>query len=123
MHVRFVPGAPFLILLKYVKVLFMDPETKQLLVQNIELSKENNEMLHRLVRAQKITNVYRIVYWGIIILSALGVFYFMQSFLGNIMNIYSGVGGTGLPKINKIGDILNQSNNKQQVEDLIQMLR
>ena len=95
----------------------MDPETKQLLKESIEIGKENNEMLRKMVRSQKWTNIYRVVYWGIIILSSVGAYYFIQPFLGNLLNAY---GVSGVNNITDIGNSLN--NNKQQVQDLLDAL-
>ncbi len=91
----------------------MDPETKQLLKENLEIAKENNKMLSKMVRNQKWTNIYRVVYWGIIIFSTVGVYYFVQPFLGNLFNAY-GVSGQ-----NNVGDVFKTLNNKQQIQDFI----
>ncbi len=96
----------------------MDPETKQLLKDNLEIAKENNKMLSKMVRNQKWTNIYRVVYWGIIIFSSFGAYYFIQPYLGNLLNVY------GVSGINNVGDVTKTlNNNKQQMEDLINLLK
>jgi hypothetical protein len=109
--------AHFYFLLKYAKVGRMDAETKKLLQENIEISKENNQLLKKMVRNQRWTNVYRVVYWSIIILSSVGAYYFIQPFLGNLLNIYSG--GTPNDSSVNVGDVLKNLSNKQQMEDLL----
>ncbi len=122
MHVRFVPRAQigyFYFLFKCDKVGYMDPETKQILKENLEISKENNDMLKKMVRSQKLTNIYRVVYWGIIIFSSLGAYYFIKPFLGNMLNIYTG----GVSGTSNVGDVLKSLGDKQQMQDLINSLK
>ena len=52
----------------------MDPETKQLLEENIKLSKENNELLLKLYRIQRWAQITRIIYWFLIIGFSVGAF-------------------------------------------------
>ena len=95
----------------------MDEETKKLLAENYTLNKENNEMLKKLVLFQKLNQIYRIVYWTVIILSAIGAFYFLKPLLGNLVNVYTG--GVG---VSNISDISKTLNDKSQIEDLIKSL-
>ncbi len=97
----------------------MDIETKQLLTETIELEKENNKMLHGIVRSQKIANIYRIVYWGIIILSTFGAYYFIQPFLDNIFNVYTG----GTSGSSNMSDIFSNLSDKHQVKNLIDSIK
>ncbi len=97
----------------------MDIETKQLLTENIQIAKENNQMLHSLVRAQKIANIYRIIYWSIIIFSTFGLYYFIQPFLENMFSVYTG----GTSGSNNVSDVLNGLDNKQQVKDLLNSIK
>ncbi len=71
-----------------------DNEIAGLLRQNIELQKENQQMLHRLIRAQKLTTVYRVVYWTIIILSSLGAYYFAEPYFNGILDLYKNSGSS-----------------------------
>ena len=90
----------------------MDEETKKLLV-------ENHEMLKKLVFYQKWNQIYRIAYWAIIILSAVGAFYFLQPLMGNLINVYTG--GVGVSNINSVSDLKNIGNNKN-IQDMIKSL-
>lgn len=87
----------------------MDPETKQLL-------KENNEMLKKLVRYQKWNQIYRILYWGIIIFSSVGAYYFIQPYLSGLLNVSGDV--SNISNITK-----NFGGQQQQVKDWIQLLK
>lgn len=96
----------------------MDPETKQLLRESIEISKDNNEMLKKMVRAQKWTNIYRVVYWSIIIFSSVGAYYFIQPYFSSLINLYSG-GVSNIGNITDISKNLNIKTDKQQFQELL----
>jgi hypothetical protein len=100
---------------KYGIVLAMDTETKQLLTESTALAKENNALLQKLVRSQKRANIYRLVYWGLIIFFSFGAYYLIQPFLGNLLNISSG----GVSGTNNISDIFKNFSDKKHVQDLI----
>jgi len=90
----------------------MDEETKKLLV-------ENNEMLKKLVFYQKLNQIYRIAYWSVIILSAIGAFYFLKPMLGDLIGVYTG--GAGVSNLNNVGDLKNLGSNKD-IQDMIKSL-
>ena len=92
----------------------MDEETKRLLSENLALNKANNEMLNKLVFYQKWNQIYRIAYWAIIILSAIGAFYFVQPYLSSLMGVYTGGIGTS-----NISDISKNLGDKGQLQKLI----
>ena len=62
----------------------MDPESKRLLQNTLALVEENNKMLRKVRRSQKITTFLRVVYWVITIGIAVGAFYFLQPFISQI---------------------------------------
>lgn len=97
----------------------MDAETKQLLTESIEVAKQNNQMLEKLVRAQKRANIIRMVYWGLIIFFSFGAYYFIQPFLSNMLNVYTG----GLSGTKEVGDVLKNFSDKQQIQDLINSIK
>ena len=91
----------------------MDPELKQLLEENIKLSKENNEMLNSIVRTNKRNKIIKAVYWGLIILVTFGSLLFIQPLIGSLTNLYTG----------GASDLLNSgSSQNQQVNDLLNSL-
>ena len=96
----------------------MDQEEKQLLEENIKLSKENNVILNKIIRNQKINNIYRVVYWSIIIFSSVGAYYFIQPYLNSIVSLYTG----GASKNQSISEIKASLSNKQQLENLVKEL-
>ena len=94
----------------------MDPELKNLLEENLKLSKENNELLVKVRRVQKWSQYSRIFYWVLILGMAYGAFYFIQPYLENLLNLYTG--GVGVSNI----DIKEGLKNTQGASDLIREL-
>jgi len=66
----------------------MDPEVKQLVEENLRLSKENNELLLKLYNIQKWSQMIRIGYYIVIVLIGIGAFYFIKPFLGDLFSAY-----------------------------------
>jgi len=95
----------------------MDEETKKLLEENLTLTRENNQMLSKLVLYQKWNQIYRVAYWAIIILSTLGAFYFLQPYLSSLIGVYTGGAG-----VSSIGDISKTIGDKSQMQDLLKSL-
>ncbi len=62
----------------------MDPESKKLLEKMLSVAEENNEMLHKMRRSQKISTVLRVLYWLVLIGITIGAFYFLDPFLGQV---------------------------------------
>lgn len=78
-----------------------------------QLTEENNVMLKKLEKYQKINTVFRVVYWVIILLSVFGVFFALKPFIGSL---FSGENATfenitnqtqNLPEVSKIRNIIN----------------
>jgi len=68
----------------------MDPESKKLLEDTFVLAQENNKMLHSVMRSMRISRIISIVYWVLIIGSALGAYYFIQPYINQLISIYGG---------------------------------
>lgn len=97
----------------------MDAETKKLLMESIELSKQNNAMLTRLIRNQKWLAIYRVVYWTIIILSSVGAYYFIQPYFSSILSVYSGgmsTNGNGV----SFTDMVKNLSDRQQLQNFVE---
>jgi zona occludens toxin (predicted ATPase) len=74
----------------------MDPESKKLLEQTFELTKENNEMLHKVRRVQKRTALFSLLRLLVIIGIAFGVFIYVEPYLTKIMNLFTSFGNSGV---------------------------
>ena len=66
----------------------MDPDIKKLLEDNLALNKENNDMLLKLFKIQRLAQITRIIYWIVLIGIAVGAFYFVQPFIDSLLGIY-----------------------------------
>lgn len=67
----------------------MDSETKELLKANLELSKENNVLLKKIRKVQKRIQMTKTVYWVIVILVALGAYYYVKPYVGRVESLYN----------------------------------
>ncbi len=73
----------------------MNPEEKKLLQEVVDLSHENNKMLHKMQRAAIWATAFRIFYWLLIIGASVGAFYFFQPYIDDMKALYSGLKETG----------------------------
>jgi hypothetical protein len=71
----------------------MLPEEKELLEKSVALGEENNKMLRSLTRSMRWGRIMRIVYWTLLIGSALGAYYFIQPYIEQVLGVYSGARG------------------------------
>lgn len=86
----------------------MDPETKRLLQENLALSKETNELLKKMVSAQRWGRVFHLLYWVLIIGGSVGVYYWLQPFLGPILGNYDSI-MNGLDKVQQTSQSIQDS--------------
>jgi hypothetical protein len=97
----------------------MDQEVKKLLEENIRISKENNELLLKIRNVQRWAQITRYLYWFVIIAVSFGAFYFVQPYLENLLNLYTG-GVGGSINVSDIGK--NLTDQQGQIQDLIKSL-
>lgn len=58
-----------------------------------KLVRENNEILHKMQRAQVRGKVYRAIYWIIITVLAIAAFYFIQPYVKSVQTAYESFDG------------------------------
>ena len=88
----------------------MSHENKSIEEKILELTQENNELLKKVRRNQKLTWNFRVIYWTVIIAAALGVFYVFKSPLNTVVNEFSGLKNTIQSisdKVNNLADVSN----------------
>ncbi len=68
-------------------------ENEKLLNQILEKVEENHRILVKMRRASFWGNVFRIFYWAIIILSAIGAYWLIQPYIDTLKSVYSGISG------------------------------
>ena len=68
----------------------MSPEEKSVLMEVVELSRENNKMLHSIRSASRWARAWRVFYWIVIIVVTLGSYYYVQPYISALRSVYSG---------------------------------
>ena len=71
----------------------MNPEEKEILKKTLELSQENNDMLHSIRRGMFWGRVMRVIYWVVIIGVSIGVYYYIEPYLNGAIDAYGNVKG------------------------------
>ncbi len=98
----------------------MDPEVKKMLQENLRLSKDNNDMLRKMLRIQRWTQIYRVFYWIIILGISFGAYYFIQPYIDGLLSYYNGVSddvdtlkkvSNSVPDVKHLQELLNQIQN------------
>ncbi len=79
----------------------MNPEERELIEETLALSRENNKMLRSIQRTARIGQVMQIMYWLLIIGASVGAYYFVQPYLEQLLEAYSGV-QDGVMKVNSL---------------------
>jgi len=65
----------------------MGPETRNLLEENLRLTKENNRLLHKLKRAQNIGAFFKIIWIGILVgIPVAAYVYVIQPYYEGVQN-------------------------------------
>ena len=78
----------------------------------LELTAENNEIIKKMRRSQKIQNTFRVIYWIILISTTLGIYYFLKPTILTIFNDYNSI------KTN-INYLNNNSTNIDQIKNIL----
>lgn len=89
----------------------MDNELKKLLEENLELSKENNDLLRSIRGSQKRAAMMRLVYWLLIVGMTFGAYYYIQPYIEQIMSVYTGAE----TNIKSLQDYFPESRNIQSI--------
>ena len=71
----------------------MDPEDKQILKKTLELSQENNKILHSIRRGMWWGRITRIIYWVLIIGASIGAYYYLTPYIDSAIGAYGNVKG------------------------------
>lgn len=67
----------------------MTPEERSLLERTLKITEDNNAMLHSIRRSSRISNIMRIIYWGVIILLSFGAYYFIQPYANMMLGLFN----------------------------------
>jgi len=96
----------------------MDQEDKKKLDRILELAEENNAYIRRVRSTQKTSQMLKAIYWVIIVLFAVGGFYYIKPYLASLTNLYSSFSG----KSGTTNTLLNLPDTKQ-VESLLKQFK
>jgi len=68
----------------------IDPELRKMVDENLELSRENNKLLHKLHHTVIWGRVFRVLYWVVIIGITMGAYYFIQPVIDGFQGLLGG---------------------------------
>ncbi len=83
----------------------MDPNIDARLKSIEEKLEKNTEILSRIRRVQKNSQLFKIFYWTIILLATFGAFYYIQPYLNQLLETYTGVQDSQQQMQNSFSDI------------------
>tara|TARA_Y100000294_G_scaffold143306_1_gene137738 strand:- start:47 stop:340 length:294 start_codon:yes stop_codon:yes gene_type:complete len=83
----------------------MEPDERRMLKQLSKLAEENNKLLKKIHRSIKWGRFVKLVYWVIVIGSAVGAYYVFQPAFESIQETF-GMLGTGVENLQNIGGFL-----------------
>ncbi|MBU1046426.1 hypothetical protein KKH36_01430 [Patescibacteria group bacterium] len=66
----------------------MDLEDKKIIRENLEIAKENQQMIKKMRRSMFLSSLTRVIYWVIIIGASFGAYYFFQPYLDMAKDTY-----------------------------------
>lgn len=72
----------------------MEPESKFKLEELFKMVEENNKLLKKMKRTQEIGQLMRVIYWLVILGTALGAYYFVQPYVDQVKDLYGGASDT-----------------------------
>jgi hypothetical protein len=68
-----------------------DEELKKLLKENLDVSQESLKILKGIRRSNRVSAVFRFIYWLVIIGAALGLYYYLQPYLSQVPALWNQV--------------------------------
>ncbi len=68
-----------------------DQKLQKMVEETMELSKDNNRILHAIQRRSRMAIIVKAIYWLIILAAALGLFYYLQPYIDQVKNFYGGM--------------------------------
>ena len=71
----------------------MDSEDKRKLDRVLKLAEENNEYVREVRSSQKTSQMWKSIYWVLVIAAVLGGYYYLKPYLAKMTQIYSAISG------------------------------
>jgi hypothetical protein len=88
-----------------------------------DITMENNELLRSILKREKISNFFKILYWGFIIATALGVYYKFDDIIGYIFGNFSKIIGTGAGVSGINPSVLDLQKSLPQIQGVLDLLK
>lgn len=92
----------------------MDPNIDARLKSIEEKLEKNNQLLVKVRRVQRQGQLFKILYWVLIILLAFGAFYYIQPYVNQLLEAYTGIQNTqekiqtAFPNLDNVNELINQ---------------
>ena len=90
----------------------MDSEYKAKIDRLLKLAEENNDYIRQVRKTQKTAQMWKAIYWVIVITFAVGGFYALKPYISGIANTYSSFTGGASPfqmtDVKQFQEILNE---------------
>lgn len=87
-----------------------DPEIKSILLEQLELARENNKILKKIRSVQKWNSISKLFYWILILGVSFGAYIYVQKYIQNLLGAYSGTSSSFMVDVNNIQKLLNAQN-------------
>jgi len=103
----------------------MEPtgDLKNLVRENIRIAEDNNRLLRKIVSANRWTRIFKLLYWVIIISSMMGIYYYIQPILIDILDVYKGL-ISSIDGIQKTGEAVGGAISPNNISpDLIEKIK
>ena len=89
----------------------MDADDKQKLARALSFAEENNILLKKIRGNMRMANIFKVLYWILIIGAMYAAYHFLMPVLSNLLSVYSGgtssTGGKSFDPA-QIKDLINQ---------------
>jgi uncharacterized membrane protein len=93
----------------------VNPEDSKKLDRILALAEENNAYIRKVRSVQKTSQMFKAIYWVVIITFVLGGFYFIQPYINTLTKFYSGVGS--------VNNSFLQGYDTKQLQDIVNQLK
>jgi len=89
----------------------MPQNEKEMLEKTLEISEENNNLLKKMRRSVIYGRIFKILYWIVAIIIATGLYYVIQPYVDNVVNIYNKIMPNFQKTNNNIDSVTSQMPN------------
>jgi len=86
----------------------MTPEEKSLLERTYKMTEENNAILRSIRRSARLSTIFKVIYWAVIIFVSIGAYYVIQPYMNLMLKTIDSLGGisSGLNSANAAAESL-----------------